>query len=59
MLVCRNISGHVSRERKGAAMSLDAFSSATGRLLLPALYRPARLERHAFPGNRQGERLSR
>lgn len=40
-------------------MNLDAFSSVTGGLLLPAPYRPARLERHAFPGNRQGERHSR
>jgi hypothetical protein len=40
-------------------MSLDAFSSVTCSLLLPALYRPARLERHAFLGKRQGERLSR
>lgn len=40
-------------------MSLDAISSATGTLLWPAPYRPARLERHAFPGQRQGERLSR
>lgn len=40
-------------------MSLDAFSSATGTLLWPALDRLERLERQAFPGNRQGERLSR
>lgn len=58
MLVCRNVSGRIAAT-KGAAMSLDAFSSATGRLLLPALYRPAHLERHAFPGKRQGERHSR